>query len=59
MKVTINHVETTQGMFKKVTFHEVHTIVQFNSEEIATIQSRALGNTIILERPPTPRLAGT
>ena len=50
MKVTINHVEKTQGMIFKKTLHGVELSVAFNEEELAIIRERKLEGDIIVER---------
>ena len=52
MRVSIEHRETISGLFKKVTLHEVATIIQFTEEERAIIRKRRLEEAVILEREP-------
>ena len=50
MKVTIEHVEKSAGMLRRTTYHGVEVKVEFNAEENAIIEKRALWNDIVLER---------
>lgn len=50
MKVDIRHVEKTQGLVFKKTFHGVTLAVRFSGEETAIIEERGLKNTMVLER---------
>ena len=52
MRVTIDHKQSTSGLIRKTTTFEVHTTVQFSEEERATLRTRKLGKTIIMERKP-------
>lgn len=54
MRVTIEHKQSTSGLIRKKTFYEVHTTIQFTQEEQATIRTRKLGNTTVMERMPGP-----
>jgi hypothetical protein len=50
MKIDIKHVEKSQGLVFKKTFHGVALTVQFSEEENAIINQRKLGRTILIER---------
>jgi len=52
MRVTIDHKESTTGLLRRKTLYEIHTTVQFSSDELNTIRTRKLSGTIVLERRP-------
>ena len=58
MRVTIDHVQTTKGIFQKKTVYEVHTRVEFDSSEIAVIKQHKLDRVTILERQPSVHARG-
>jgi hypothetical protein len=50
MRVTINHEQRNSGLILKKTRIAVVLSVQFSEEELATIKTRKLKNTVVLER---------
>lgn len=50
MKVSIDHIEKTQGLLRKTTFHGVQVHVVFSEEERAVIEERDLKYDIVVER---------
>lgn len=50
MRVSIDHGETTTGLFAKKTHYTVSVTVQFSEEEKQIIRQRKLEKSIVLER---------
>ncbi|WP_411890787.1 hypothetical protein [Yoonia sp. SDW83-1] len=50
MKVTINHVQKSVGLIRKVTHHGVAVKVEFSTEELAVIRERKLEPDVVMER---------
>ena len=50
MRVTINHEQKTTGLVFKKTKHAVVHSIQFSEEELATIKTRKLKSTVVMER---------
>ena len=51
MRVSIEHTERQEGMFRKTTYYVVHCKVDFSQEELEIIKQRKLEKTIVMERP--------